>query len=742
MEESGQKQKVHIVDTTNGGLCTSCISQPIGNQWNAEHDHHHYLEDINYVSNYGGQRQGGQNWGQQNQSYRPVQPQFNNGNMGDFDVSKQSSSWDITYKHPNKSKRSRAEAVDGMSLRNGIDLDVDQERARESRQIETEKEAKTAQEQVVEVAADKEQSQIIGKKRPPAPFPQRLAKYQKEEQYKKFLEMLKQIQVNIPLIDALKEMPSYANMMKGLMPQKFNFQDLSTVTLTHTCSAVVTRPIAEKLSDRGIFTICCTIGNFAFAKALCDLGASINLMPLTIYKRLGIGKARPTSMLLQLADMTVGKFVFPAYFVILDCKIDKEIPILLGRSFLATGRALIDCETGELKMRLNDEEITFNVHKSMRRPSEFTNCSLIDVVDVIVETDDEMLTIEDPLVACLMNLDELNGEELRNSSKPYIEEPPKLESKPLPAHLRYEFLGTDSALPVIISSSLLDVLEQQLLQLLKECKTAIEWTMTDIKRISPAYCMYKILLEEGHKPFREHQRRLNPNMKEVVKKEVIKWVAFEELKKRLVIAPIIVSPNLEQPFELMCDVSDYAVGVVLGQWKDKLMHLIYYASRTLSGAQLNYTVTEKEMLVVVFAFDKFISHLIGSKVIVYTDHVALRLCRLARVLEDPRVDGKLPLKDLFLARKIRIGIEPVVNVDESDDESDDDDVEVAEIPPPTRVDEVGPSQPRCSTRMTALEQDMACLRTSVTDLGTRVKTLTTQQAKSEKKIMGWLRALG
>ncbi|XP_070014010.1 uncharacterized protein [Nicotiana sylvestris] len=262
------------------------------------------------------------------------------------------------------------------------------------------------------------------------------------------------------------------------MSRKFNFQDLATVTLTQTCSAVVTRPIAEKLSDPGSFTIPCTIGNFAFAKALCDLGANINLMPLTIYKSLDIGRARPTSMLLQLADRTVkrpsgilddvlvqvGKFVFPADFVILDCRVDEEIPIILGRPFLAIGRALIDCKIGELKMRLNDEEITFNVQKSMRRPIEFANGSLIDVVDVIVETDDEVLTIEDPLAACLMNLDEVNGEELAEwvlalegrgfwdrtlefetlhlenretpPAKPSIEEPPKMELKPLPNHLR------------------------------------------------------------------------------------------------------------------------------------------------------------------------------------------------------------------------------------------------------------------------------------------------------------------
>jgi len=93
----------------------------------------------------------------------------------------------------------------------------------------------------------------------------------------------------------------------------------------------------------------------------------------------------------------VGKFVFPADFVILECRVDEEIPIILGKPFLATGRALIDCETGELKMRLNDEEIMFNVQKSMRRPCEFANYSLIEAVDVILEEEDETLNAKDPL---------------------------------------------------------------------------------------------------------------------------------------------------------------------------------------------------------------------------------------------------------------------------------------------------------------------------------------------------------
>ncbi|XP_070022351.1 uncharacterized protein [Nicotiana sylvestris] len=317
-----------------------------------------------------------------------------------------------------------------VSLRNDRDLDLKQDRAREGKQAET----------LIPVPIELDESTKLTE----------VTVQPAQEEHN-------------TQIEAEKEIPGYEKVMKDLMSRKFDFQDLAIVTLTQTCSVVVTRPIAEKLSDPVSFIIPCTIGNFAFAKALCDLGASINLMPLAIYKRLGIGRVRPTSMLLQLADRTVKK---PSG--ILDdvlIQVDEKIPIILGRLFLATRRALIDCKTGELKMRLNDEEITFNVQKSMRQPSEFANCSLIDAVDVIVEADDEMLTIEDPLAACLVNLDEVNGEELAEwvlalegrgfwdrtlefellhlenrenpPAKPSIEEPPMLELKPLPAHLRY-----------------------------------------------------------------------------------------------------------------------------------------------------------------------------------------------------------------------------------------------------------------------------------------------------------------
>ena len=100
--------------------------------------------------------------------------------------------------------------------------------------------------------------------------------------------------------------------------------------------------------------------------------------------------------------------------------------------------------------------------------------------------------------------------------------------------------------------------------------------------------------------------------------------AWEELKHRLVSAPIISAPDWTRPFEIMCDASDYAIGAVLGQCIDNRQHVIYYASRTLNEAQLNYTITEKEFLAVVFALEKFRQYLLGSRTTIFTDHSALR----------------------------------------------------------------------------------------------------------------------
>ncbi|XP_058759898.1 uncharacterized protein LOC131633204 [Vicia villosa] len=183
------------------------------------------------------------------------------------------------------------------------------------------------------------------------PFPTRNKKKgQHEKNFEKFLEMFKKIELNIPVLEALEQMPTYAKFMKDIISKK-RTTDRDPIILTETCSAILQgMKIPVKKKDRGSVTIPCTIGDRSFKKALIDLGASVSLMPLSIYKRLGIGKVQDTRMTLQFADHSVkrpygivedvlvkiDKFVFPVDFVILEMPEDEEIPIILGRPFLET----------------------------------------------------------------------------------------------------------------------------------------------------------------------------------------------------------------------------------------------------------------------------------------------------------------------------------------------------------------------------------------------------------------------
>ncbi|XP_009792591.2 uncharacterized protein [Nicotiana sylvestris] len=155
-------------------------------------------------------------------------------------------------------------------------------------------------------------------------------------------------------------MPGYAKFMKDLVTKKRS-NNCETIKMTHQVSSIV-HSMAPKLEDPYAFTILCNIGSADFAKALCDLGESISLMPYSVFKTLGIGKPRPTSMRLQMAGRTmkrpleiidnalvrVDKFIYPIDFVILDCQVDYEVSIILGRPLLAKGKALVDMEDEEL----------------------------------------------------------------------------------------------------------------------------------------------------------------------------------------------------------------------------------------------------------------------------------------------------------------------------------------------------------------------------------------------------------
>ena len=163
---------------------------------------------------------------------------------------------------------------------------------------------------------------------------------------------------------------------------------------TSTRSVVIPRSLPKKMQDSGSFTILCTIGNFEFKKELCDSGASTNL-PLSVVQRLGLGELTPAVMTLQMENrimaqlegvledvlLKVGKFIFPMDFVIMDTVEDTQVPLLLGRPFLATGAALIDVKNGELTLRVGEEEVHFNLNTSLKQSEyENTDCKTVEII--------------------------------------------------------------------------------------------------------------------------------------------------------------------------------------------------------------------------------------------------------------------------------------------------------------------------------------------------------------------------
>ncbi|CAN6567567.1 unnamed protein product [Malus baccata var. baccata] len=674
------------------------------------------------------------------------------------------------------------------------------------------------------------------------------------------------------------------------------------VKVGENVSAILQRKLPPKCKDPGSFTIPCVIGNTRFESAMLDLGASINVMPYSIYASMNLGALKNDGVIIQLADRSnaypkgvledvlvqVNHLIFPADFYVL--KMDESdhapsLPILLGRPFMKTARTKIDVYSGTLSMEFDGEVVNFNLSDSIKYPSEDHSCFSIDIIDSLAQgylddlNDDALEKVitrgmelktkgadssvthgihglghavppsEEliEVVAALESSPKLDGKYTNRESIPIstnkllpsIIQAPILELKPLPSHLKYIFLGENETLPAIISSSLTAQEEEKLLRVLKEFKSALGWTLADIKDsrwVSPVQCVPKksgvtvvanaenelvpqriqtgwrvcidyrkvnattrkdhfplpfidqmlerlagyafycfldgyfgynqivIAPEDQEKttftcPFGTFAYRRMPfglcnapatfqrcmmsifsdyvekiievfmddfcvfgdsfdsclhNLSLILKRcvetnLVLNWekchfmvkqgivlghiisemgievdkskidlvrhlpsptsvrevrsflghagfyrrfikdfskiaqplcrllqkeVAFEftkeckasfnQLKELLTTTPIIVPPDWSLPFELMCDASDYALGAILGQRKEKKPHVIYYASRTLNDAQLNYSTTEKELLAVVFALDKFRSYLIGTKVIVFTDHAALK----------------------------------------------------------------------------------------------------------------------
>ncbi|TMW81748.1 hypothetical protein EJD97_008030 [Solanum chilense] len=212
---------------------------------------------------------------------------------------------------------------------------------------------------------------LIPMPRPTPPFPQRLVKKTKDGKYHRFITMLKQLSINVPLVEALEQMPGYAKFMKDLITKKRSITFEDDDRMKH-CSAIATRSLVQKKEDLGAFTILCTVG------------------PIGI----------PHDVLVK-----VESFIFPVNFVILDCEVDFKVSIILGRPFLATGRALVDMEKGQMKFWLNNKEATFNICRSMKQNGELQSVSAISYKEKMKKDYDQKSEKRESMVEDLVLLD-------------------------------------------------------------------------------------------------------------------------------------------------------------------------------------------------------------------------------------------------------------------------------------------------------------------------------------------------
>ncbi|XP_076945468.1 uncharacterized protein LOC143616556 [Bidens hawaiensis] len=492
--------------------------------------------------------------------------------------------------------------------------------------------------------------------------------------------MFRQLKINLLFIEALQHMLKYAKFLKDLLKKKDRLGEVSSISLMGDCSAVVLNRVPEKLSDPGVFTIPCFFGSDAMSHALADLGAGINLMSYSLYEKLELGELTPTRMSLSLADRSVkyprciienflvkvDKFVFLVDFMVPDMEADEKVPIILGRPFLRTAKVLIDVCFDYI---CGADLVGSNGLVDCDDLGEGESCDKDLVCDELVE------------ISGLPEMIEVNEISCENEAGS-VEKPAPLELKVLPSHLEYAYLDEGSNLPVIVSSKLTEEKKTKLIEVLKLHKGAIAWRLSDIQemyrnevdvklgkchfmvtegimlghkisrdgievdranidtisRLPPPTNVKAIRSFLGHVGFyrrfikdfskitRPMTRLLEKDLPFVFDDECVK--AFTFLKEKLVSAPILCSPDWRLPFELMCDAK-------------------------------NYTTTEKELLAVVFAFDKFCSYLLLSKTTVFTDHTALRFLFQKKDAKPRLIRWILLLSDFDIEIKDKRGAENI-----------------------------------------------------------------------------------
>nr|GEV97166.1 DNA-directed DNA polymerase [Tanacetum cinerariifolium] len=415
--------------------------------------------------------------------------------------------------------------------------------------------------------------------KPTIPYPSRLNDQKLREkatnQIKKFFQIFHDLHFDISFANALLLMPKFASTIKSLLTNKDKLFELAKVPLNKNCSAMLLKKLPEKLGDPGKFLIPCDFPGMDVCHALADLGASINLMPLLIWKKLSLPKLNPTRMTLELADSSithpkgvaedvfvkVGKFHFPTDFVVVDFEADPRVPLILGRSFLRTGHVIdIACEEFvqdvwdfQYNPKSSNPALVFDplISENDCCKEPIVKCSSPTLTpfgesDLFLEEIENFLNDEsiptgiensfyDPegdilFLEKLLNEDpfQLPSMDLKlakeSKAKYFIEKPPELKLKELSSHLEYAFLEDTNKLPVIIAKDLKDVEKEALIKVLKSHKWTIAWKISGIKGIDPRFCTHKILMDEDYKPAVQSQRRVNPKIHDVIQKEVIKLI--------------------------------------------------------------------------------------------------------------------------------------------------------------------------------------------------------------------------
>ena len=268
---------------------------------------------------------------------------------------------------------------------------------------------------------DGEPEQVKASYVPHAPYPHRLRAPKKVNNHSEIYELFKQVKLNIPLLDAIKKIPSYAKFLKDLCTVKRKLSVNKEEFMTEQSTSLIRNNLPPKYKEPGSPTISIVVGNSKLGHALVSLGASVNLLPSSVYVELGLGELEPTNITLQLADRSVkiprgivkdvlvqvDKFYFPVDFVVLNTQTvvnqRTQFPVILGRPFLATANAIIHCRGGLMTLSFGNMAVNLNIFNVIKEIGDEEDVCEVNMIDSMVQQYVDHVSYDDPLMSCLVS---------------------------------------------------------------------------------------------------------------------------------------------------------------------------------------------------------------------------------------------------------------------------------------------------------------------------------------------------